>query len=53
MDVPYKSAPALIEKKHNKYFHNIMIESLVPEQIIPQLNLGLDWRIDRDPISTL
>jgi primosomal protein N' (replication factor Y) len=51
--VRFKSAPALIEKKSNKYYHHILINSLNPENIIPQLNLDPDWWVDRDPVSTI
>lgn len=49
----FKSAPALIEKRHNKFYHNILIESLQPEKLINKLDLELGWTIDRDPISAI
>jgi primosomal protein N' (replication factor Y) len=53
LNVKYRSAPALIEKKHNKFYHHILIESLQPEKIIFKLNLTPDWWVDRDPINTI
>jgi len=53
MKVQYKSAPALLEKRHNKYYHHILISSLKPEAIIAKLKLNKTWQIDRDPISTI
>lgn len=49
----FKSAPALIEKRNNKYYHHILINSLNPEKIIYNLKLNPDWWIDRDPIHTI
>ena len=51
--IRFKSAAALIEKKSNKYYHHILINSLKPENIIPQLDLNPDWWVDRDPVSTI
>lgn len=53
MQIEFKSAPALIEKKYNKYYHNILINTLNPDAIVSQLPLDMDWKIDRDPISTV
>jgi primosomal protein N' (replication factor Y) len=53
MKIEHKSAPALIEKKYNKYYHNILINTLNPKGIVDQLKLDMDWKIDRDPVSTI
>lgn len=51
--VQFRSAPALIEKKNNKFYHHILITTLNPEALIPKLELTPDWWVDRDPINTL
>jgi primosomal protein N' (replication factor Y) len=51
--ITFRSAPALIEKKNNKFYHHILITSLNPEKIISILKLTPDWWIDRDPINTI
>jgi len=53
LKIKFKSAPALLEKRHNKYYHNILLSSLNPYKIINQLKLDKNWVIDRDPISTI
>ena len=53
LKIKFRSAPALIEKKNNKYYHHILINSLAPEKFIPELKLSSDWWIDRDPINTI
>lgn len=53
LKIKFKSAPALIEKRHNKFYHNILLVSLTPEKFISRLKLDLNWKIDRDPINTI
>lgn len=49
----FKSSPPLIERKHNKYYHQILINTLIPQKIIPHLQLQKGWSIDRDTINTV
>ena len=51
--IKFKSAPALIHKKNNYYFHHILINSLSPHEIIAKLKLNKDWHINRDPLTTI
>jgi primosomal protein N' (replication factor Y) len=47
----YKSSVPLVERKHGKYYHQIILFDLNPKKIIDYLDLGKGWSIDRDPIS--
>lgn len=47
----YRSGVPLIERKHGKFYHQIILSDLSPEKIISYLKLGKGWSIDRDPIS--
>lgn len=47
----YRSSVPLIEKKHGKYYHQIILSDLDPQKIISYLKLGKGWSVDRDPIS--
>ncbi len=48
-NIKFVSSPNLIEKMHNKYHHNIVIDSNQPQNIITKLDLNPNWKIDRDP----
>lgn len=49
LGVKFNSSSNLIEKMHNKYHHNIILEGSQPESIIKKTNLNENWKIDRDP----
>jgi primosomal protein N' (replication factor Y) len=49
----FKSAPALIEKRNDKFYHHILINHLNPNPYLKSLGLSPDWWIDRDPINTI
>lgn len=49
----FKSGVPLIEKKHNKYYHQILLDCLNPEPVLKFLDLGTGWSVDRDPMSTI
>lgn len=49
----YKSSPPLIEKKHGKYYHQIILFDLNPVKLIKYLDLPKGWSVDRDPISMI
>jgi len=49
LGIKYNSSSNLIEKMHNKYHHNIILEGNQPEKIIQKINLDDNWKIDRDP----
>lgn len=49
--INFVSSANLIEKMHNKFHHNIVIDSNQPQNIINQLTLNQNWKIDRDPQS--
>jgi len=51
--INYKSAQALIYKRNNYYYHNILINSLCPAAIIDKLDLKKDWSFNRDPLKTI
>ncbi len=53
LGVGFKSAPALIDKKNNKFYHHILISSLNPGKFLSSLGLGPDWWVDRDPVNTI
>ncbi len=42
-------APALIQKLHDKYRYNILIKGKNPHQLLKELPINPDWRIDVDP----
>jgi primosomal protein N' (replication factor Y) len=49
----YKSSPPLIERKHSKYYHQIILFDLNPKKLIEYLDLPKGWSVDRDPISMI
>lgn len=49
----FKSSAPLIERKHNKYYHQILLFCLDPNPVIEFLDLGKGWSIDRDPMNTI
>lgn len=49
LGIKFNSSSNLIEKMHNKYHHNIILEGNQPEKIIQKINLDENWKIDRDP----
>lgn len=49
----YKSSAPLIERKHGKFYHQVILFDLNPKKIIDYLDLGKGWSVDRDPMNMI